>query len=608
MMKKRIMVLIALVLMLVVADNALAVNVQNNATSLVQDVQMHGEEVGDGISRLLVKYGSKAITFELTESATVNVTMSGFIGGYGGGIDAVLYILTEDGKTLPAGKHTINMTNIPYFDNMNEVNGVWTGKQLVYDPFAVGELSPADDVIIENVTIDVIPFNEDLADNPIDSPVVNNPVDNPIDEKVFVPMHVSDIPNLPNVPTFPAFSNLREEDGHLVVDVDGIEAIYSYENFNFDKMNCTADSYDFSQNISFTYDADTSTFVSETMPSVSFDSLSFNLYYWSPEHGANVFADFDNNFQVIRSGFCDIGNGEKEYRDFTWVNGQLRKWEWDSHYMAGNCIRVEFDENENITEYWYENDDRFDVHYSADGTLLSCPVKANGTYFRYVYDPISNTEEWFHIDNMEAPIPAPEGYDLAKLTEMYPPLTIGRPEPTPTPNRYNWYPHNTLGLIGLPLRDLYPDLTDKWYNVVPVDLTRQGTQTFPLAASNLYYMGSACVEVSGDSVTVTYETPSGQWKPYLKVEDETLAWFTSAADITADFLNNPAGETKFGEAVSIAGDLKGQDVALLFICNHVTYRQPFFGETGYLTRYWPNLSRWKEYRRNLQALMTYLPE
>lgn len=183
------------------------------------------------------------------------------------------------------------------------------------------------------------------------------------------------------------------------------------------------------------------------------------------------------------------------------------------------------------------------------------------------------------------------------------------PEPTPQP--FTWFDHNTLGLVGLPLRDLYPDLTSKWYNIVPVDLTVQGRQTYPMAASNVFSMGSAYVDVQGDSVTVTYELPSSsgaRGQTYLTLEDECLAWFTSASDITSDFLNAPSSSLQFGESVSIKDTLGGADTALLFICNHVSYRQPCFGDTGYLTRFWPNSSEWKDYRESLTTLLERLPE
>ncbi len=36
----------------------------------------------------------------------------------------------------------------------------------------------------------------------------------------------------------------------------------------------------------------------------------------------------------------------------------------------------------------------------------------------------------------------------------------------------------------------------------------------------------------------------------------------------------PVGSYEFGQPVSIEDDLKGQDIALLFICNRITYRVP----------------------------------
>ena len=50
-----------------------------------------------------------------------------------------------------------------------------------------------------------------------------------------------------------------------------------------------------------------------------------------------------------------------------------------------------------------------------------------------------------------------------------------------------WYHNNTMSLLGLSLRDMYPNLTNKWYQVVPVDLTQDGVFRFSTVASNEYY-------------------------------------------------------------------------------------------------------------------------
>ena len=55
--------------------------------------------------------------------------------------------------------------------------------------------------------------------------------------------------------------------------------------------------------------------------------------------------------------------------------------------------------------------------------------------------------------------------------------------------------------------------------------------------------------------------------------------------------------------MSIADDLKGQDVAILFICNQLQYHIPFsYSGKGFATRY---LSR-EDFVKNAQAEMTAL--
>lgn len=164
-----------------------------------------------------------------------------------------------------------------------------------------------------------------------------------------------------------------------------------------------------------------------------------------------------------------------------------------------------------------------------------------------------------------------------------------------------WYPDNTMGLVGLPLRDTFPGLTSKWYHVVPVDLTVEGTTTIPMVASNLFLISNAHVTVEGDNVTVTYDglSPHG----YGWVNDECVAWFTSVDEITTEWIANPESDLEFGQTISRANDLGNAEIALLFVCNHVTYRQPYFTNDAYLPRYWHNLEQWKAYRADLTALL-----
>lgn len=161
-----------------------------------------------------------------------------------------------------------------------------------------------------------------------------------------------------------------------------------------------------------------------------------------------------------------------------------------------------------------------------------------------------------------------------------------------------WYQDNMACAVGLSLRDDL-GLSNKWYNIVPVDLTVEGTQTIDMVASGLYLLGSAEIKVADGEVTVTYELSMGS----VFLGSECLQWFTSLDEITEEFLDNPVGEYAFGEPVSISDCLHDQDVALLFICNQVTYSQPNAVTGMALTRYYANLDQWKSWREKLFALL-----
>ena len=159
------------------------------------------------------------------------------------------------------------------------------------------------------------------------------------------------------------------------------------------------------------------------------------------------------------------------------------------------------------------------------------------------------------------------------------------------------YKNNTVSVLGLSLRDL--ELSDKWYNVVPVDLTQPSTVTIPLVAANMYYFAYATVEVGEETVTVTYELPEGN----VTLEGECLQWFNSFEEITDEFLENPQGAYAFGEPVSLEDDLRGQNVALLFICNRVSYTQPLTNKGEMLIRYYASNPEWVAWREEINAVL-----
>ena len=161
-----------------------------------------------------------------------------------------------------------------------------------------------------------------------------------------------------------------------------------------------------------------------------------------------------------------------------------------------------------------------------------------------------------------------------------------------------WHPKNSVCAVGLSVRDDLK-ISDLWYNVVPIDLTQEGTQELYLVAGNRHHIGKAYVTVANGDVTVTYRLHSGHG--YIK--SECVKWFTSLDQITEEFLKNPTSDLAFGQAVNIEEELGGADMGILFIRNIATYRQPYTNTGGELSRYWRNRDRWIEWRDGLNALL-----
>lgn len=265
-----------------------------------------------------------------------------------------------------------------------------------------------------------------------------------------------------------------------------------------------------------------------------------------------------------------------------------------------NCTCY-YDLNGNMTSYFYNDlDVTMGVEYDMNGTLLyGWADAADGkTYFYFdASDPLKLDDGtivsgWYYWDENDKIVTCdkPAGVELA------PALT----KPKAVAPEVIWYPNNTMCVAGISLKDTY-GITDKWYNVVPVDLTKDGTQTFDLVASGMFLIGKANVTVADGNVTVTYGMPWGQG--YIK--EEVLNWFTSVDQITSEFCDAPTSAYAFGEPVSISEDLGGADVGLLFICNRITYRQPYYNNGAHLVRWYSNRPNWKEFR---EQLMTIMPE
>ena len=279
-------------------------------------------------------------------------------------------------------------------------------------------------------------------------------------------------------------------------------------------------------------------------------------------------------------------------KDLDTTEGSLYETEDGRVYYWSENLDAVYDENGKLVSYSYGNlEGTKSVCYDANDVLLNATIRMpDGTYYSYdnengwFYD---NGDEWIEIDESDLP-------EDVTVDDMEP---LKDPVPVASKVKYTWYDHNTVGLVGLSLRDM--GITDKWYNVVPVDLTQDGVQVFDLVGSNLFHIGKAAVIVQDGKVSVDYDLFFG----HGYVKDECVQWFTSLDDITTDFLNNPTSDLAFGQELSIADDLGGAETAILFICNRVTYRQPYNGDTGYLSRYWPNRQRWIDYRAELTELL-----
>ena len=173
-------------------------------------------------------------------------------------------------------------------------------------------------------------------------------------------------------------------------------------------------------------------------------------------------------------------------------------------------------------------------------------------------------------------------------------------------NKYNVFvkaprvfQHNTVCAAGLSLREEKPELTPKWYHVVPIDLTKDGETKLPLVASNLFVIGEAIVSVKEGKVNVTYAYENGR----MMEEGQLLNWFTSMDEITTDYLNAPEGKFEFGKEVVIATELSGTEVGYLFICNTISYSEAYLHNGDQLPFYNHDSAENKQIREVLRGLI-----
>ena len=310
----------------------------------------------------------------------------------------------------------------------------------------------------------------------------------------------------------------------------------------------------------------------------------------------------DGSGSVVRAKNGKYVNAYGYDNDADWMIDSNKTLDY---YDYAQDVNARYDRAGNLVSYsvWPEKADESGnvlskVTYSKSGNVKDAWVmSADGVYYHYTNKgwEVEQSDEEGNVTYKKVKS-GPSGFDMKSAKQYTIPVTLPKTQ---------WYPNNTVGVKGFSLRELYPNLTSKWYNVVPVDLTQEGVQTFDLVASNMYIIGKAYAEVRDGKVTLSYAYIGSDRAQAL---GETVALFTSLDQLTHDYLEEPTSNVSFNQPISIEEDLGGADVALLLICNRLTYSQPYTDKGYMLTRYWPNHHNYVEYRAGLQSLFDAVPE
>ena len=133
------------------------------------------------------------------------------------------------------------------------------------------------------------------------------------------------------------------------------------------------------------------------------------------------------------------------------------------------------------------------------------------------------------------------------------------------------YDNNTVCSFGPQFREVSPGMTDQWYMFTPVDLSRDGKQTFDLIAGNMFVIGEVTVTVENGKFQVDYRYNSTK----IEVGREYFQIFSDYESVEAKNLDNFHAQKRFsyGRMYSIADKLEGDTDVILFVCNTVTFKK-----------------------------------
>ena len=307
--------------------------------------------------------------------------------------------------------------------------------------------------------------------------------------------------------------------------------------------------------------------------------------------------------------------------EIAWVDPEKNINALAKYNAAGGLVNVtRFDKFFN--EYVFDNECIF-CEFGNPNDEIRARYNPRGELTCYAYEAINNTYVWFDLQgeilwadyddgifaatwepNINWYVFTAAGHVAVKLNVSpwgVKPLFVSDEEVADKPKR-TWFPNNTICLAGLSLQETSTRLPDKWYNVLPIDLTQDGRQYYQLMISNMFLIGELYVDVWGDEVTVDYSLIEHS---AIEPLESYGRWFTKLSQVTEKSIESKENGFVFGEPLSIAEDLGGADVALLFIRSKATYYLPFPDGTE-LTRYWRNTPEWKEFRTTLQELVPFV--
>jgi len=307
--------------------------------------------------------------------------------------------------------------------------------------------------------------------------------------------------------------------------------------------------------------------------------------------------------------------------EIAWVDAEKDINALARYNAAGGLVSVtRFDKFFN--EYTFDNTGLF-CEFADPDEEIRARYSSSGELTCYGYEAISNTYVWFDLQgeilwadyndgafaatwepNINWYVTTPSGRVNVKLNVSpwgVKPLFVSDEEVSDKPKK-TWFPNNTICLAGLSLQETSTRLPDKWYNVIPIDLTREGRQTYFLTISNARFIGECYVDVWDGEVTVSYALIENS---AIEPLESYGRWFTKLSQITEKSIESKENGFVFGEPVDIEAELDGADVALLFIRSKATYYLPF-PDGAELTQYWRNKPDWKEFRTTLQELVPFV--